>query len=346
MHGIEVEKITSDVSTSYITPFVGKETPWWEGVTNRNFYTGETFKMIPTVITDREITLKDIEINTNVLNILVERNPYFIPVQNYFYPDKETSYLASEDIFYLARVDTKKVLNPSVSRLYGVIQHKEVLDRAEKLRDSFPNKLQYYSSGVLFNGRIFWVQLEQKKLSVVEGDDLLLTLMFLSNHKGANAIYSTITRVVCDNTLKMSLSNFNQRYLINHKGDTTQSYDSLLTSFDIEDFSFNETVQMYQYWNSLDLRKNEIIDLVKYSLGLEEVEEYDRNYLFKETMRLLEEQKGANLLKGKYSAYRVFNALTEVSHFGRGSSKIYESTFGKVNDFSTRFSRVVLKIGS
>lgn len=342
MHGIESEKLVINDEVQYIIPFVGRETPWWNGLTNRNIYTGENFKMVPTVINDRDITLEDIRRNTNVANIVVAKNPYFLPIQKIFNPhNNEISYLASEDVFYLDRTDTQKVLNPSVSNIYEVIQHEEVLNRAEKLRDSFPDKLRYYSSGVLFNGRIFWVQLEQKIESVVEGDDLLLTLMFLSNHKGSNAIYSTITRVVCDNTLKMSLSNFNQRYLINHKGDTTQSYNNLLESFDVEDFSFKETIQMYQYWNSLDLNSSEIVELVRYSLDLEDVEHYESNYLFRETMRLIEEQKGKELLKGKYTAYRVFNALTEASHFVRGSSKIYESIFGKVNDFSKRFLKAV-----
>lgn len=328
MHGIEQERVVlGDGTVEYIIPFVGRETPWWNGLTNQNIYTGEKFKMVPTV-TDT-ITIEDILSNTNVANIVVSKNPYYLPT--------EDSYQPSEEVFYLARTDTQKVLNPSVSTIYEVIQHKEVLDRAEKLRDSFPDKLRYYSSGVLFNGRIFWVQLEQKVESVVEGDDLLLTLIFLSNHKGSNAIYSTITRVVCDNTLKMSLSNFNQRYLINHKGDTTKNYDNLLDSFDVEDFKFKETVEMYQYWNSLDLKSNEIVELVRYSLDLEDVEHYESNYLFRESMRLIEEQKGSNLLKGKYTAYRVFNALTEASHYLRGSSKIYESIFGKVNDFSKRF---------
>ena len=332
MHGIEIEKlIANDGTIEYIIPFVGREVPWWNELTNNNIYTGESFKMTPTVIDN--ITLEDIKSNTNVANIVVSKNPYYLPT--------EYSYEPSEDVFYLARVDNTHVLNSSVSAVYEVIQHEDVLDRAEKLRESFPEKLRYYSSGVLFNGRIFWVQLEQKVESVIEGDDLLLTLMFLSNHRGANAIYSTITRVVCDNTLKMSLSNFNQRYLINHKGNTTQSYDNLLESFDVEDFSFKETVEMYQYWNTIDLRSNEIVELVRYSLDLEDVEHYMSNYLFRETMRLVEEQKGKELLEGKYTAYRVFNALTEASHFVKGSSKIYESIFGRVNDFSNRFLKAI-----
>ena len=139
----------------------------------------------------------------------------------------------------------------------------------------------------------------------------------------------------------MSLSNFNQRYLINHKGNTTQSYNNLLESFDVEDFSFKETVEMYQYWNTLDMRSKEIVELVRYSLELEDVEHYESNYLFRESMRLIEEQKGKDLLKGKYTAYRVFNALTEASHFVKGNSKIYESIFGRVNDFSKRFLKAI-----
>jgi len=332
-HGIEVEAI--NYNSEFLIPFIGKELPWWSGTTNRNIYTGESFKMVPTVINDRDITKEDIEYHTNVSNIIVEKKPYFTHEYYRFSP--------SEDVHYLSRPDTNTILNSSVSDIYEIIQHKEVLDKAEKLRSEFPDKLQYYSSGVLFQGKMFWVQLEQKTLSVVEGDDLLLTLMFLSNHKGANAIYSTITRVVCDNTLRMSLSNFNQRYTISHRGNANQTYKSLLNSFDIEDFSFQETVKLYQYWNSLDLNSKEITELVRYSLELENVEHYDSNYLFKETMRLLEEQKGAELSKGKYSAYRVFNALTEVVHFTRGINRIYDSVFGKVNNISKRFIKGVRK---
>ena len=142
MHGIEIEEITvNDRTIEYIIPFVGREVPWWNGLTNSNIYTGESFKMVPTVIDN--ITLEDIRSNTNVANIVVSKNPYYLPT--------EYSYEPSEDVFYLARVDTNKVLNPSVSTVYEVIQHEEVLNRAEKLRESFPDKLRYYSSGVLFN---------------------------------------------------------------------------------------------------------------------------------------------------------------------------------------------------
>ena len=154
MHGIEVEKLVVENSVGYIIPFVGKETPWWSGITNKNIYTGESFKMVPTVLDN--ITVEDIRNSTNVANIVVSKNPYFFPIQNSpYHHNKETKYLASNDVFYISRTDTQKVLNFSVSSVYEAIQHEEVLNRAEKLRTTFPDKLNYYSSGVLFNGRIF-----------------------------------------------------------------------------------------------------------------------------------------------------------------------------------------------
>lgn len=128
MHGIEIEKLVVNDTVEYIIPFVGRETPWWGDLTNRNIYTGENFKMIPTVLNN--ITVEDIRSNTNVENIVVSKNPYFLPsniIDNF-----DTSYSPSEDVFYLARTDTQKVLNPSVSTIYKVIQHEEVLNRAER----------------------------------------------------------------------------------------------------------------------------------------------------------------------------------------------------------------------
>jgi hypothetical protein len=44
MHGIEIEKLVVNNTVEYIIPFVGREVPWWNGLTNKNIYTGKVLK--------------------------------------------------------------------------------------------------------------------------------------------------------------------------------------------------------------------------------------------------------------------------------------------------------------
>lgn len=321
MHGFEVEK----VNDNYIIPFVGKDIPWWQNCTNINKFTKEKFNMQATVLDT--ITVEDIKQYTNVHNIQVEKLPYWI------YDDK---YNPSKDAFYLVRKDTKEVLNNFVSNVYKPIDHIYSLDKAEQLRQKFEDKLSYYSSGVLFSGKLFWIQLEQAVDYVVTDDKLLLTLVFLSNHNGANNIYTSITRICCNNTMQISLSNVNQQLFITHRAEADNQYDKLLNAFEADTMSFKDSIEMFKYWNTLDLKQQEMVDLIRFSLGLEEDNEYKDNYKYKAVVELIETQKGVELMKGKYTAYRVFNALTEASQHLR-RNKIYNSMFGTVTNFIERF---------
>ena len=326
MHGLEVEQIV-DVTTgeiSYITPFVGKDTPWWNNLTNKNKYTNQPYTMQATVI--ESITLDDIKKYTNVDNTCIEKKPYYYDA---------TSNNFSNNVFYLSRTDNNFIVNDNVSSRYKIIQHSYSLERAEELRGKF-SKLSYYSSGVLFGGTLFWVQLEQDAGYVVNDDKVLLTLIFLSNHAGSNCIYTTIQRVVCNNTLQISLSNTHQQLFVTHIGNTSLNYDQLLNAFDADSMQFQDSLEMFKYWNNIDVNHNEVEELIRYSLNLQEAEDFKDNYLYQNALRLIEEQKGVELLKGKYTAYRVFNALTEATQHIR-KNRIYHALFGKVTNIIDRF---------
>lgn len=125
----------------------------------------------------------------------------------------------SEETFLLIRDDTGFELG-SVGRLYKPIQNSEryeVLDTV--LRDY---GARYETAGVVDHGRRVWIQAKlPKELKVQPGDEVSGYATFFGDNSGFGAewLYPTTKRAVCNNTLRIANQDRFKGLRIKHTGD-------------------------------------------------------------------------------------------------------------------------------
>lgn len=110
-----------------------------------------------------------------------------------------------EDQHVLFRSDTKDHLG-IVSDTYKLVQPKEVM---EFFRDLLPEGYSMNTAGTLFGGRKFWALASIGEEAVVVGQDRLRGYLLLASSADGSTKTTarpTTVRVVCNNTLQMSLS--------------------------------------------------------------------------------------------------------------------------------------------
>jgi phage/plasmid-like protein (TIGR03299 family) len=112
------------------------------------------------------------------------------------------------DAYALVRDDTGACLG-SVGSRYQPIQNKEGFAFLDSVRGQFDAR--YITAGAVHNGKRVWMQvlLPNSSFSVAAGDEVEATALFLNPHDGSGCAecYPTTKRVVCNNTLRVSLNN-------------------------------------------------------------------------------------------------------------------------------------------
>ena len=104
-----------------------------------------------------------------------------------------------------------------VSNKYKICQNKDAFEFTDNLIGS---EVKYETAGSLFNGQKVWLLAKMPKTTIL-GDDVEPYLCFTNSHNGKGAIQvcCTMTRVVCNNTLNLALSNAQRCWTTRHMGD-------------------------------------------------------------------------------------------------------------------------------
>ena len=110
--------------------------------------------------------------------------------------------------YAIVRTDTEPwtVLAPAVGARYVALPHREILDAIhEGILKQFP--LEICGTGTLNNGRTWWIQMKIDNFRVF-GDDSPneLRLCYSQSYgETSHMVFCTLTRIVCQNTLRMAV---------------------------------------------------------------------------------------------------------------------------------------------
>jgi phage/plasmid-like protein (TIGR03299 family) len=120
------------------------------------------------------------------------------------------------------REDTKEPLGVVRSR-YHAIQHEEMFQFAEAIREADGATATYETAGSLFNGRKAWVLLKLED-KVVLDDTYNPYLYVLNTFDGSSAFSAGVSniRVVCNNTLTAAMSTAKRSWSVRHTVDATR----------------------------------------------------------------------------------------------------------------------------
>ena len=128
--------------------------------------------------------------------------------------DGEQRTLPSRVINY--RNDTGEALG-CVSAGYRIVQNEEAFAFTDHL---IGEGVRYETAGSLKGGRSVWM-LAQLPPEKILGDEIAPYLLFANGHDGLTAVQVCMTpiRVVCNNTLNLSLNKAMRKWAFNHSGD-------------------------------------------------------------------------------------------------------------------------------
>lgn len=131
--------------------------------------------------------------------------------------DETTSTFEGKQALY--RGDTGSEL-AIVSDNYKIVQPGEILDFFNDLVTMQDMKL--HTAGVLFGGRRFWALADTGRAADILGNDRVKGMLLLTTSCDgtlATTAQFTSVRVVCNNTLKMSLASDGETYKMSHRSE-------------------------------------------------------------------------------------------------------------------------------
>jgi phage/plasmid-like protein (TIGR03299 family) len=219
------------------------------------------------------------------------------------------------------RSDTQVPLGV-VSDRYKVVQNIEAFSFFDTVVGE--GQAIYHTAGALGLGERIWILAKLPKDVVIAREDVVEKYLVLTNtHDGTSALrlYFTPVRVVCQNTLNMSLYESREGISIRHTGEIKNKIEEARRVLGL-------TVNYYAQFEKIAKQ------LVDVKLNVETAEKYFNVVVFgkepdkevleskvyqnrqKDLVRLFEEGKGNNIPEVKYSAWAAYNAVTEwVDHF-------------------------------
>lgn len=134
-----------------------------------------------------------------------------------FFPDSNGKYVEFAGKQVLRRSDTDEPLS-IVSDSFKVVQPKEVLEFFRDLTENHDMKLS--TAGIIGNGKRFWALADMgKEAEITMGDKIRGQLLLTSSSDGQQSTTAKFvsTRVVCENTLDVSLRGTGKMVRVTHK---------------------------------------------------------------------------------------------------------------------------------
>lgn len=144
----------------------------------------------------------------------VEKHPLEIIL-----PNGETTIVPRQ--YANIRSTDSKVLG-IVGERYGVFQNRQAFEFGDRLVDDYGAK--WHTAGSLFGGTQAWMLMKLPQDVLIAGEEserIQPFICFRNSHDGSSCleVFTTFTRVVCNNTLTWALADTPRKFSIRHKGD-------------------------------------------------------------------------------------------------------------------------------
>ena len=247
------------------------------------------------------------------MNFNIERSPVA-------YTDNEGTnhYMNNSHVLY--RSDTKAPLS-TVSESYNIVQPKEVLGFFSDLCAT--NKLKMDTAGVIRNGTKFWALARTGAYAQVSEKDQVMQYILMATSADssmATTIKHTSVRVVCSNTLHMSLGNKESAIRVSHSSlfnadDVKMDLGLLEREFDQFE---SDAIEMHNHRVTLLEARKWYAELIsgKADMDIDEVNRYaNESRLFKNVWEGYVTGKGA-----EETMWGLLNGLTYTVDHMRGRS--------------------------
>lgn len=217
-----------------------------------------------------------------------------------------------DDFVAITRDDSKEILGIT-SPKYKIVQN----INAFSFFDTVVGEGQaiYHSAGALGKGEKIWILAKLPNDIIVNKDDVVEKYLCLSNsHDGKSSLrmYFTPIRVVCQNTLNMSMSDAKNGIAIRHTGNIKLKVDEARRILGISINYYNQYEQIVKQLESKQLTVEQAEGYFDNLLGIDETQDVStrKENIKGDLLSLFEGGRGqkSGLI---HSAWKAYNSVTE-----------------------------------
>jgi phage/plasmid-like protein (TIGR03299 family) len=212
------------------------------------------------------------------------------------------------------RKDTQNALG-IVSEKYKIIQNVEAFDFFDNVVGD--KKAIYHTAGALGLGERIWILAKLPKNLIIKKEEIEKYLLLTNSHDGKSALkmYFTPIRVVCQNTLILSLMNASSGISIRHMGDINNKIDEAQRALGIATMFYSDFEKIAEKFTEvkMDVKKAESYFTKVLDVKKEEDISTRADNQRHELLSLFERGKGNDNPLIKHTLWAAYNAVTEYS---------------------------------
>lgn len=273
---------------------------------SRVFTVGESWHGLGTVV-DKEQTAENA--------IKLAKLDYSVKKVNMFYGQDKQLIQTNKAI---VREDTNNILGITTDK-YKIVQNVNAFSFFDTVVGE--GQAIYHSAGALGLGERIWILAKLPNDIVISNGDTVEKYLCLTNsHDGKSSIrlYFTPVRVVCQNTLNMSMQDAKNGISIRHSGNIRSKIDEARKVLGISIDYYKQFESIIKNFETYDMQ---VDDLNKYFDKVLNVNDNDEMSTRKENQKsdllaLFESGKGQTL-GNKHSLWKAYNAVTEYVDYYR-----------------------------
>jgi len=231
----------------------------------------------------------------------------------------------------IIREDTKEILGITTPK-YQVIQNIDAFSFFDTVVGE--GQAIYHSAGALGKGERIWILAKlPNDIIINDGDNIEKYLCLTTSHDGKSSLqmYFTPVRVVCQNTLNMSMSDAKNGIAIRHSSNYKGRIEEAREVLNISINYYQQYEQIVKQLEEKVLTFDEVNAYFNEVLKIDEKEEVStqktntKNDLF----RLFENGRGQKI-GNKHSLWKAYNSITEYVDHERTVKKIEEDKTNKL----------------
>lgn len=219
-----------------------------------------------------------------------------------------------------------------VTDRYKVVQNEDAFAFTDEL---LGEGVTYETAGSLQDGRRTWILAKLPHRYIISGDEITPYLVFMNSHDGTGAIKAAMTpiRVVCSNTLNLTLSTAKRTWSTNHTGDIKGKMEDARYTLLYADKYMAELGKTIEKLNKIKLSDRQVMDYIDSLFPLYE----NPTELQKKNLKRMKEDMmmryfdAPDLQDTGKNGYRFVNA---VSDFATHSKPLRETANYKENLFA------------
>ena len=219
------------------------------------------------------------------------------------------------------RTDTNQVLGV-VSTKYRIVQNTEAFDFFDDIVGQ--GQAIYHTAGALGLGERMWILAKlPQNLVVAQNDEVEKFLCLTNSHDGTSCLrmYFTPIRVVCQNTLTLSLKNKEDGIAIRHTGNIKGRVEEARRLLGLAITFYDDFAKTTEALVQQKMDKKEVEAYFDRVLKIEGLQDDDVSTQLKnrrnDLLVLFENGKGNNNPAVRHTAWTAYNAVVEYADYYR-----------------------------